>query len=160
MFVIFNSLSQDEMMVMGNAGYLAEPVLPSSCAGCAAKLSPCSGLRVSWRAPRHPGHRAQMLLLFHATLPGWDPHLPPPSFQSADGDHVPEEATVLPAWVPGWPWEVAEIHLPWFLREIFCYWVQARSTCHMTGQWIPETRCWGQGIWLYPESWLTKKRAD
>ena len=115
-----------------------QAVLPSSAL--------CSGLWVSWRAPppRCPDHRPEMLLLLHATLAGWNPHLPPPSFQSADGDHVPEEATVLPAWVPGWPWEAAEIHLPWFLRETFSYWVQARSTCYMTGQWIPETRCWGQ----------------
>ena len=26
----------------------------------------------------------------------------------------------------------------------YCYWVQARSGCHMIGQWIQETRCWGK----------------
>ena len=40
MFLIFTSLSQDEMMLLvENVGCLAEPVLPSSCAGCAAKFS-------------------------------------------------------------------------------------------------------------------------
>lgn len=91
------------MLLVENAGCLAEPVLPSSCAGCAAKFS-----SLQWAAseltcppPRCPDHRPEMLLLLHATLASWNPHLPPPSFQSADGDHVPEEATVLPTWVPG-----------------------------------------------------------